>query len=226
MRAVTSTSATEHTFVFADLAGYTALTEAHGDAHAAEIAAEFADEVRELLAQYEADEVNAIGDAVLVRVSRAADAVRFAARLASDLGRRHRKLGLRIGVHTGTAVPRGDSWYGSGVNVACRVGALAGAGEILVTSATRDAAGDAVESGQLEARGRRELKNVGDPVEVFALEHEGRGVDGLPVDPVCRMAVEPARASGRRVHGEVEYVFCSETCLTAFDGDPARYCRG
>ncbi|HZA90202.1 MAG TPA: hypothetical protein VE401_08200 [Solirubrobacterales bacterium] len=38
-----------HTFLFADLAGFTALTEAHGDEEAAELAAEFCTRVRRLL---------------------------------------------------------------------------------------------------------------------------------------------------------------------------------
>jgi class 3 adenylate cyclase len=40
------------TFVFADLAGYTALTEAHGDEHAADVAEGFCRRVRALLQTY------------------------------------------------------------------------------------------------------------------------------------------------------------------------------
>lgn len=39
-----------HTFVFADLAGFTALTEAHGDEHAADLATDIYTRVRERLA--------------------------------------------------------------------------------------------------------------------------------------------------------------------------------
>ena len=47
----------------------------------------------------------------------------------------------------------------------------------------------------------------------------------LPVDPVCRMAVDPALAVDRRTHGGVDYYFCSERCLEAFDRDPEAYRR-
>jgi class 3 adenylate cyclase len=50
------------TFLFADLAGFTALTEAHGDEDAIGIAMDFATRVRALLAEYRAQEVKTIGD--------------------------------------------------------------------------------------------------------------------------------------------------------------------
>ena len=53
-------TASEQTFAFADLAGYTALTEAHGDEQAADTAAEFFATIRALLADHDAEEVNAV----------------------------------------------------------------------------------------------------------------------------------------------------------------------
>lgn len=114
----------EQTFLFADLAGYTALTEAHGDEEAADAAEEFCEAVRVLLPEYEAQEVKAIGDALLVRIPDPTHAARLAARIVTDYGTRHRALGIRVGVHTGTAVRRGDDWFGSAVNLASRVADL------------------------------------------------------------------------------------------------------
>jgi adenylate cyclase len=135
--------AATHTFVFADLAGYTALTEAHGDEHAADAAAEFCEAVRSLLPEHGAEEVKAIGDAVLLRAGEAAKAAGLAERIVSGYGWRHRGLGVRVGIHTGTAVRRGDDWFGSAVNVASRVADAARAGEVLCTEATREAIGPA-----------------------------------------------------------------------------------
>lgn len=61
-----------HTFVFLDLAGFTAMTEAHGDEHAADVAEVFIDGVRALLESHEACEVKTMGDAVMAH-SRSAD---------------------------------------------------------------------------------------------------------------------------------------------------------
>lgn len=140
------------TFVFADLAGYTALTEAHGDEHAADVAEAFCERMRALLSDYDAQEVKTVGDALLVRVPDADQAIHLAARLVSDSGVKDRSLGVRVGMHTGTAVQRGEDWFGTAVNVASRVADAARPGELLMTLATRELAQHAVLPGQVRAR--------------------------------------------------------------------------
>jgi YHS domain-containing protein len=46
---------------------------------------------------------------------------------------------------------------------------------------------------------------------------------GKPVDPVCGMEVDPAKAAGTRVSEGETYFFCSQTCADAFDRDAAMY---
>ena len=209
------------TFLFADLAGYSALTEAHGDEHAADVAAEFVRSVRALLDQHGAEHVKAIGDAVLVRVAHPQPGIELARRIVCDLGRRHRGLGIRVGIHTGTAVERDGDWFGSAVNVAARVAALADAGEILLTAATLTAAGADTPAG---ARGTQQLKNISEPVEIFALElDEHLTEQPLVIDPVCRMAVDPDHAHERTTHSGSDYLFCSAECAAAFKQAPERY---
>ncbi|MDQ6804897.1 MAG: YHS domain-containing protein [Actinomycetota bacterium] len=210
--------------MFADLAGYTALTEAHGDEQAADIAAEFFARVRELLDDYDAHEVKAIGDALLLRVPVTEQALHLAARLMGDLGARHRGLGIRVGMHTGPAVRRGEDWFGGTVNVAARVADLAAAGEVLMTAATRALVGPAAMPGQLRPMGQRELKNVRDPVELFLLVPEGTGAEReLPVDPVCRMSIDPAQRGGSVIHRGTLHHFCSAACSETFREAPHRY---
>jgi adenylate cyclase len=200
--------------VFADLAGYAALTEAHGDDWAADAAAEFFGEARSLLADHDAEEVKVIGDAVLVRAADAAKAAGLAERIVSERGARHQALGVRVGMHTGTAVCRDGDWFGSAVNVASRVADVANAGEILCTGATRAALGPAV---PVRERGERTFKNLVDPVTLYELVIDDRAGPGLPVDPVCRMAVDPARAAAVRTEPDgTTYFFCSERCRDAF----------
>ena len=206
------------TFLFADLAGYTTLTEAHGDEHAADEAAEFCEAVRGLLPDHGAEEVKAIGDAMLVRASDPAQAAGLAERIVCGYGARHRGLGVRVGLHTGTAVRRGDDWFGSAVNVASRVADAASAGEVLCTEATREAIGSAV---PVRERGQRTFKNLARPVAIYELVL-ARGPE-LPIDPVCRMAIDPERAAERRLHNGVEYCFCSDRCAAAFDESPEAY---
>ena len=216
--------ADRHTFVLADLAGYTALTEAHGDERAADVAAEFCREVRSLLGDYDADEVKSIGDALLLHLEDPAKAVHLAARIAGEFGGRHEALGVRVGVHTGTAVERDGDWFGGAVNLAARVAGAARPGEVLLTGAAAEAgASDELE---LVPRGRQRFRNVSEPVEVFALTPASSGErGGLPVDPVCRMALDPARVHHSVVERGVEYHFCSDQCAAAFSANPGRYAR-
>lgn len=211
-----------HTFVFADLAGYTALTEAHGDEQAADAAAEFCAAVRGLLSDYDAEEVKAIGDALLLRADDASTAAHLAARLVGDYGVRHRGLGIRVGIHTGTAVRRGEDWFGSAVNIAWRVADLATAGQVLLSAATRETLDAAI---AVQPVGEHMLKNVAHPASVFALDLRD-DVGRLPVDPVCRMALDPARAAASRMVAGRDYVFCSKQCVEAFDADQATYANG
>jgi class 3 adenylate cyclase/YHS domain-containing protein len=208
----------------ADLAGYTALTQAHGDEHAADVACAFADAVRALADAYDADNVKSIGDAVLLRVPDPVDAIHVAARIVGELGAHDRSLGVCVGMDTGTAVERGGDWFGSAVNVATRVADLATSGQVLMTGVTRDAVAGAVLPGQIQPRGEHQFKNLPEPLPVFALVlAEDEAAQALPVDPVCRMAIDPVLATDRLDHEGVTYYFCSSECADAFRERAHRY---
>lgn len=216
----------EHTFVFADLAGFTALTEAHGDEEAADLAGEFIDAIRAVLPEYGGEEVKCIGDAVMVHCRDAGQAVRLGVRAANELGARPGFPSVRVGINTGSAVERRGDWFGSTVNVAARVSGAAAGGEVLLTEATRLAAGS-LERIHLQPRGRRLLKNLAEPVQLYAAVAEAdRSAAGLPIDPVCRMAVDPDHSAGTLRHAGAEYFFCSLGCASAFAHDPDRYAVG
>lgn len=207
-------------FIFADLAGFTALTEAHGDEHAADVAAEFARGVRAMLPGHTATTVKTMGDAVLVHVEDAGRAVCLAEGLVVDLGRRHGALGVRVGLHTGPAVERAGDWFGATVNVAARVAALAQIDEVLLTRATLEAA--AVAPSAVRELGHTPLRNVRAPLELFALAL-GDPSSTLELDPVCRMAVgEHHEVVGVRHEGQLVR-FCSERCASVFTQDPTPF---
>jgi class 3 adenylate cyclase len=211
-----------HTFLFADIAGFTALTEAHGDEEAADLAARFFADVRALLPEYGAAEVKTIGDAVMVCCERATAAVELGLRIVDEVGAQSRFPVVRIGIHTGPAVKRGDDWFGAAVNVAARVTSLAGGSEVLVTEQTRQAA-DGLADVEFRHHGLRRFKNVNEPVEVFRAVHDQERSEELPIDPVCRMAVDPGQAVGTMTYGGVQYHFCSFECINAFSEAPAEY---
>jgi adenylate cyclase len=129
------------TFVFADLAGYTALTEERGDEAAAKLAREFRRTMCALSRDHGATQVKSMGDGVMIWAPDPADAIALAAYAVEEIGTRSDLLPVRVGVHTGPAVMRGCDWYGSAVNIAARLAAQAKPNEALVSAATRTAAG-------------------------------------------------------------------------------------
>jgi class 3 adenylate cyclase len=224
----------DHTFLFADLSGFTALTEAHGDDEAADLAAVFYAEARALLADHGGEEVKTLGDAIMVRCDSARSAIALGLRLVQQVGAKHGFPSVRVGLHTGPAVARNGDWFGATVNVAARISGAAAGGEVLLSAVTA-AAADADRDGELGAiqphtnvrlrpRGKRSLRNVGDPVELFECTCElSRSASELKLDPVCRMAVDPDHAAGTLRHKSQVFYFCSLTCAEAFAADPERY---
>ena len=60
---------TSHTFLFADLCGFTDYTRRHGDEFAARLAVRFHDRAGELAAEEGCELVKSIGDAVMIAVT-------------------------------------------------------------------------------------------------------------------------------------------------------------
>jgi adenylate cyclase len=152
-----------HTFLFTDLVGFTALAASDGDDRAADIALEFYDRVRELLPDHRAEEVKTIGDALMLRGDDPALAIQLGLRIVTALDEIPRFPPVRVGIHTGSAVARNGDWYGTTVNVAARLCGAAGGGEVLVSDATREAAGR-LPRVKLDEQRLHWLKNVTEPV--------------------------------------------------------------
>jgi adenylate cyclase len=130
------------TIAFADLAGYTRLTEEAGEEEAVEIVERFVDAVQDTLPGG-ARVIKTIGDAVMVVASDTAALVDWAVGF-QELQRGTRPA-PRIGLHCGLALYRDGDYYGRTVNLAARVGARAAGGEVLVTEQVMDAAGSHLE---------------------------------------------------------------------------------
>jgi adenylate cyclase len=213
------------TFMFADIAGFTALTEAHGDEEAADLVSRFCDAVEQELAAAQGRRVKTIGDAVMLAVPDPGSAVQLGLRITTELIIGHGAPAVRVGLHHGSAVHRFGDYFGAAVNLAARVSAEAAGNEVLLTAATA-ALAPTLTGVVYEPRGRRELRNVRDAVELCAaIRSESTTDAGLPCDPVCRMAVDPTRAAGRLVYGGATYFFCTLACAGRFAQAPERYVR-
>lgn len=207
------------TFLFADIAGFTALTEAHGDEEAAALVADFADAVNAELSSFGGTNVKSIGDALMLRMFEPADAILLALNIANDLMVGHGAPAIRVGLHHGPCVERGGDFFGAAVNLAARVSGEATGGEVLLTAHTA-ALAPTIDGVFYEPRGRRELRNVREPVELFAAVRTGARHHDLATDPVCQMAVDPDHAAGRLTHEGTAYFFCTLECAGQFARRP------
>jgi adenylate cyclase len=154
-------------FLFADLSGYSSLTEREGDAVAAEVAIRFAAEASRLAEERGIELVKRVGDAVMMRGPDAAAVVRLGLSLQSEIAGKAGIPDVHAGVHTGCAIKRGGDWWGATVNIASRVATAAEAGQLLITEATKTAAGDLGEI-RLRGLGSQAFKNISSPVTVYS----------------------------------------------------------
>ena len=211
------------TFLFADIAGFTALTEIHGDEQAAKVVQQFCDAVQTELPLFGGTHVKTIGDALMLRVPDPGEAVQLGLRIAHDVMHGHGAPAVRVGLHHGPAIERDADYFGAAVNLAARVSAAATGGEVLLTAETAAMAPD-LDGVMYESRGCQTLRNVSDPVELVAAFRQGHTSEHrLSIDPVCRMAVDPSHAAGRLVVDDTTYFFCSLTCAGTFARRPERF---
>ena len=145
---------------FADLAGYTRLTEEIGEEKAVDAVERFVAAV-ELTLPDDARVVKTIGDEVMVVCPDGAALALWAVGFQQLYTERPRP---RIGIHAGEMLYREGDYYGREVNLAARVVARAGAGEVLVTRPIVEAA-----SAQLafERVGEVRLKGFSASTELF-----------------------------------------------------------
>lgn len=204
------TTSVEATFAFVDLAGYTAASWVHGDDTAADLAITL---LEMALASCEEDDevVKSIGDAVMCRSTDPAAGLELVRRLWIRADAEPHFPQLRGAIHHGPATMHRGDYFGTTVNIAARLAALAEADEIL---ATRVVAGAVeTESWTTDPVGERHLRNIGEPVDVVRLSLDDRVTS--PVDPMCHMRVDPTTALSVESEGLRVY-FCSEPCLDAF----------
>ena len=209
------------TFMFADLAGFTALTEAHGDTDASELAKRFETLVRERLPPG-AKLVKMMGDAAMVVADDEIACVLFARDLLTAVEDLPGRPAVRVGIHVGDAVERDGDYWGHAVNIAARLAARAEPCEILTTEAVKARIDASAAPADLvfEPLGRQQLRNVSESLELFVIRAE---CAEFPTDPVCRMRLSDSEGTGS-IHFEGRtYHFCSLDCVQKFAADPGAY---
>jgi len=122
------------------------------------------------ITRYKGKTVNSAGDGAMAIFDSCVDAVRC----ALDIQRANSDgdLRLRIGINLGEITREGETVHGHGINIASRIEALAEPGGIVVSSTVRN-----IIQGQLHETlipmGRRKVKNIDEPVNLFAIKLTG-----------------------------------------------------
>jgi class 3 adenylate cyclase len=154
------------TILMSDIVDSTSTAHRLGDAAWKQLLADHDRLIRSRLERFGGHEVKTTGDGFVVTFPSAIGALRSAAAIRDGVSANG--LQVRIGVHTGEVELVPNDIHGVTVHAAARIMALAGAGEILASSVTRDLVDG---SGlRLAAAGAHRVKGFDRPVEVFRLE--------------------------------------------------------
>lgn len=168
------------TFLIADIRGYTRFTAQHGDEAASRLTGRFAQVAAEGIEAWGGELVELRGDEALAVFESARQALRGAVELQSAFADETQSdpelpLGVGIGLDAGEAVPVGDGYRGAALNLAARLCAVAGPGEVLASESLIHLAGQ-VEG--LEYRPAEPAAFKGYDEAIPAVKVSARGEDG------------------------------------------------
>lgn len=165
--------------LFSDIEESTALNERIGDRAWVKLIGSHDKLVSGLVRRHSGHVVKSQGDGYMIAFSRAEDAVRCGLDIQQALNKdgkrkRHNGIRVRIGIHMGRSVRRGDDLFGRNVAMAARVAAEAVGGQILVSEPVRDAIDNGADCDGIRFDDGREveLKGFSGSYRLFAVEPE------------------------------------------------------
>lgn len=180
--------------LFADMTGYTALMQENENL-ARQKRQRLKQVLEETVQQFNGRILQYYGDGSLTIFSSAVDSIGCSISIQRQL-QEEPKVELRMGIHTGDVIIDDEAIYGDGVNLASRIESLAVPGGIFISEKVFD---EIKNHGDFQTRemGYFELKNVREPVKVFAIANEGIAVPsreeikGKTKQPKNRLAILP-----------------------------------
>ena len=180
--------------LFADMTGYTALMQ-DNEHLARQKRKRFKEVLEAAVANHDGKILQYYGDGSLSIFNSVINSVNCAISIQQQL-QLEPKVELRIGIHTGDVVMEDDSIFGDGVNLASRIESLAVPGGIFISEKVYD---EIKNHEYIKTRdlGFFELKNVKQPLHLFAIANEGikvpsrEDLKGKTKQPTNRLAVLP-----------------------------------
>ncbi len=153
------------TVVFTDIVGSTQQAEAMGDGPWHDMLEAHNQTFRHELRLHRGKEIKSLGDGFIAVFDGSARALRFSKSLVQAIA----ALGLeiRVGLHIGEITISQDDIHGIAVNIAARVGDIAGSGEVMVTRTIKDlVAGSGI---ALNDHGSHKLKGVSEEWQLYCV---------------------------------------------------------
>ena len=180
--------------LFADMTGYTAMMQ-ENEHLARSKRKRFKDVLDSTIQEHDGKILQYYGDGSLSIFNSAINSINCAISIQQQL-QLEPKVELRIGIHTGDVVIEEDSIYGDGVNLASRIESMAVPGAVFISGKVYDEIKnhDKIKTQEL---GFFELKNVKDPISIYAISNPGivvpsaSDLKGKTKAPVNRLAVMP-----------------------------------
>jgi len=216
MRKAEDFSVLTATIAFIDLAGFSAIADVYGDRAAVDVLERFERMVCDALNDYEPP-IKWIGDEAMLSFPEPQMAIQALGTLVQACRKEPRLPLTRAGLNHGPVIRRGRDLFGSTVNIAARVAALATPGQLLATQPIAEAA---VAKGILvRDLGTVALRSVVEEVSLFEIEL-APSADPAWIDPVCKM--HAPYSSYRRAAPQGPW-FCSPRCEEAYRRSPQTY---
>ena len=156
--------------MFTDLMGYTSLTEKNESA-ALELVKKNRDLHELAIQKYNGLLVKELGDGFMATFDNILDAISCAREIQIEAKAREFDIPIRIGLHYGDITIENDDIFGHGVNMASRIQAIADPGGIYISESIHELI-DKQEDIETQFMGAVPLKNIKDPVPVYALKDE------------------------------------------------------
>lgn len=207
--------------LIADLAGYTALTEAHGHHSAASIVKKFVTIVEESIPT-ESTLVQRVGDEVFIISSSGISLLNTAIEIRRRTEKEAHFPRIHAGLHYGTLIEENGHYFGSALNLTSRIAGHADGGQILCSEAFIENC-TLSHLYQFNNLGEVRFKNVKAPVKVYELAIDLPETTYVFIDPVCHMQVKAENSQAHLIIKNKELHFCSKDCERQFLEDPEHY---
>ena len=147
--------------MFSDIEESTALNERIGDRAWVRLIGKHDKAVRRYVDRHDGYVVKSQGDGFMVAFAQPEQAVRCSVDIQRSLQKRPNGIRVRIGIHVGKSVLRGDDLFGRNVVMAARVAGQADGGQILVSEVVRDAINGLVDCADIAFDGGRDAELKG-----------------------------------------------------------------